>query len=88
MFLVCGRHSRIPAHGIAHSCGSAWSARATTCLRPATAPRRSSSRFATGPSTLVYLRGYAGLAGRLPHSSDGLVDEVFGELLDTLPTAA
>ena len=39
-------------------------------------------------STLVYLRGYAGLDGRLPHSFDGLVDEVFGELLDTLPTAA
>jgi cellulose synthase/poly-beta-1,6-N-acetylglucosamine synthase-like glycosyltransferase len=39
-------------------------------------------------STLVCLRGYAGLDGRLPHSFDGLVDEVFGELLDSLPTAA
>jgi cellulose synthase/poly-beta-1,6-N-acetylglucosamine synthase-like glycosyltransferase len=32
--------------------------------------------------TLLYLRGYAGLDGRLPHSFDGLVDDVFGELLE------
>jgi cellulose synthase/poly-beta-1,6-N-acetylglucosamine synthase-like glycosyltransferase len=38
--------------------------------------------------TLVYLRGYAGLDGRLPNSFDSLVDEVFGELFDQLPVAA
>ena len=38
--------------------------------------------------TLVYLRGYAGLDGRLPQSFDPLVDEVFGELLGPVPVAA
>ena len=32
--------------------------------------------------TLLYLRGYAGLDGRLPHSFDGLVRDVFGDLLE------
>jgi cellulose synthase/poly-beta-1,6-N-acetylglucosamine synthase-like glycosyltransferase len=32
--------------------------------------------------TLLYLRGYAGLDGRLPESFDALVDDVFGDLLD------
>lgn len=38
--------------------------------------------------TLLYLRGYAGLDGRLPASFDGLVGEVFGDLLEPLPAAA
>jgi cellulose synthase/poly-beta-1,6-N-acetylglucosamine synthase-like glycosyltransferase len=32
--------------------------------------------------TLLYLRGYAGLDGRLPNSFDMLVDDVFGDLLE------
>jgi cellulose synthase/poly-beta-1,6-N-acetylglucosamine synthase-like glycosyltransferase len=38
--------------------------------------------------TLLYLRGYAGLDGRLPHSFDGLVDDVFGDLLEPVHGSA
>jgi hypothetical protein len=38
--------------------------------------------------TLLYLRGYAGLDGRLPHSFDGLVDDVFGDLLEPVQGSA
>jgi cellulose synthase/poly-beta-1,6-N-acetylglucosamine synthase-like glycosyltransferase len=44
---------------------------------PAAAERGDEQRF-----TLLYLRGYTGLDGRLPHSFDGLVDDVFGDLLE------
>jgi hypothetical protein len=38
--------------------------------------------------TLTYLRGYAGLDGRLPRSFDDLVRDVFSELLEPAPAAA
>ena len=38
--------------------------------------------------TLTYLRGYVGLDGRLPRSFDGLVEDVFSELLQPVPVAA
>jgi hypothetical protein len=53
-------------------------------LDSADAPQRGDERR----FTLLYLRGYAGLDGRLPHSFDGLVDDVFGDLLQPVGEAA
>jgi hypothetical protein len=49
---------------------------------------RASEREEERRYTLLYLRGYAGLDGRLPPSFDSLVDDVFGDLLERVGRGA